>query len=284
MEIKSIKNVVFSGGGLKGWCYIGVLRVLSEYGVRKKIKNVAGSSVGSFFALLFVLDIKYETILDKIIHTNQDKFLDVDLNNILNNQSIIQGAQVKNFIVELMEEKVDQDITFSELYEHTKINYITNSLCITNQKLQYFNKDETPNIKVIDAIMASCSIPLILPAICINNQYYYDGSLCDPCPTQLFEESGTVGFNLTAYNEVNDSGFKVVDLINTLSKIIFDKSIKSDTIMYHFKDICDNTDFLNFNQSKDRIFNLYKHSYNKIKESMYTDYLALPPPQKPVQR
>jgi predicted acylesterase/phospholipase RssA len=49
----SIENLTFEGGGAKGYCYIGALQVLEEEGIYPhNIRRVAGTSVGSMFALL----------------------------------------------------------------------------------------------------------------------------------------------------------------------------------------------------------------------------------------
>ena len=278
MEIKGIENLVFSGGGLKGWCYIGVLRALKEYNVYSSIKNIAGSSIGSIFGIFFALDIDYSLILEKIMDKPPINYADMDLNNILNNQSLFKGQLMENFIREVIETKVSSNITFKELYDLTKINCILSTICITNQQVEYFSKDITPDNKVIDGILASCAMPIALPPVKINNKFYYDGGICDPFPTHLFDESKTVGFNL-CFNEMlsNDSGIKIVDLLYTLSKLVCEKySNDKQYIVYDFKDICENVETLNLCQTKDDIFTFYKKSYYKTKDSLYNDFLALP--------
>lgn len=46
-------GIVFAGGGAKGAYQIGVWRALEELGIARKIKGVAGTSVGALNALLF---------------------------------------------------------------------------------------------------------------------------------------------------------------------------------------------------------------------------------------
>ena len=54
----NIHNLTFEGGGAKGYCYIGALQVLEEEGIYPhNIQRVAGTSVGSMFALLAATEI-----------------------------------------------------------------------------------------------------------------------------------------------------------------------------------------------------------------------------------
>ena len=48
-----LKNIIFSGGGLKGWAYIGTLRALYELIDYHEIEQVIGVSVGSLYVMFF---------------------------------------------------------------------------------------------------------------------------------------------------------------------------------------------------------------------------------------
>ena len=55
-----IKNIIFSGGGLKGWAYIGTIQALYELVDFKNIEQIIGVSIGSVFGLFYLLNISYE--------------------------------------------------------------------------------------------------------------------------------------------------------------------------------------------------------------------------------
>jgi NTE family protein len=59
-----IKNIVFSGGGLKGWAYIGTIKALNEVVKLKDIEQIIGVSIGSVFGLFYLLGISYDFLLD----------------------------------------------------------------------------------------------------------------------------------------------------------------------------------------------------------------------------
>jgi len=50
------ENLAFEGGGAKGYAYIGAIQCLETYKVYpQQIKRVAGTSIGSLFAILVAL-------------------------------------------------------------------------------------------------------------------------------------------------------------------------------------------------------------------------------------
>ena len=53
--MKKIKNLVLSGGGIKGALTIGALKELEKNGWLKNIENVLGTSIGSFLGLLWII-------------------------------------------------------------------------------------------------------------------------------------------------------------------------------------------------------------------------------------
>ena len=180
--MKIIKNIIFSGGGFKGWAYIGTIRALNEQVFFKNIEHVIGVSIGSLFGLLYILQIDYKFLLNFRINLDIKKYLDVDIDSFIVNQSIIEGIKFKELILSSVQNKITNDTTFIELYNKTGIKYTTCAFNISKVTLDYFNKDFTPDIKIVDAIMASSALPLLFPAYCIKNDWYYDGGLCNNCP------------------------------------------------------------------------------------------------------
>ena len=48
-------NLVLSGGGVKGLCYVSLMRILEEEkNIAKDIKNYGGCSIGIFFCFYYV--------------------------------------------------------------------------------------------------------------------------------------------------------------------------------------------------------------------------------------
>jgi NTE family protein len=274
-----IKNIIFSGGGFKGWAYIGTMRALEEYVKLSDIKTVSGTSIGSVFGLFYIIGIKWDFLLDFIINFDIKSVIDIDIDNILINQSVLRGNRYKQIIKEIISTKIDPDITFIDLYKYSKILYSVTSLNISDCKVEYFNYLTTPDVKVIDAIIASSSLPFLFPAYKIKDKYYYDGGICNNCPTNLVDELESIAFDLGFYNNELQSNIHIINLINSLTFINNNIISKNNEIIFKILDEKFENDLLNINQSKDDIFNIFMNGYINSKNTIFNNFIALPEPE-----
>lgn len=271
-----IENIIFSGGGFKGWAYIGTIRALNELVQFKNIKSVTGVSIGAVFGLFYILQLSWETVLDFIMNLNFKQLLDIDIDNILVNQSIMNGTQYMNKIKEIISLKISPEITFKELYRHNGVLFTVNALNISTSSVEYFNHLLSPNVKVIDAIMASSSLPLIFPAYKINSFYYYDGGLCNNCPVNYIDELNSIAFDISTKNDSANNN--IFNLIYSLMHITNSVYMKNQHIIYQILDSRFKNEMININQSRDDIFNIYMTGYVNSKNIIYDNYIALPEP------
>lgn len=271
-----VKNLVFSGAGFKCWAYIGTLRALSEYNI-KDIEHVVGVSAGGIFGLMYILSAKWEFLLRFFIDNNIRELYDMDIDNILTQNSLFAGLKFTAIIKTLITYYVDPDITFKGLYLHCKIKFTVNALNITDSRLEYFNYILTPDVKVLDAVMASASLPVILPAYPINGKLYYDGGLCNNCPVDVVDDVDTMAFNAKGVSETG-KGIHLLDLLNTLV-ILANKNIDTQNA-YSVLDESFKNEMVNLNQTRDDIFNIYMHGYINSKNIIFNNYIALPPPNE----
>ena len=272
-----IKNIVFSGGAFKCWAYIGTLRALSEYPVHK-IEHVIGVSAGSFFGLLFILKLKWDFLLKYFIDLNFKELYDIDIDNILIQQSIFAGVKFTQLIREIIACRMDPDSTFLDLHRFTGIKLSVGALNITSSELEYFDYQKTPDVKLVDAIRASSCIPVIFPPYQINDCFYYDGGFINNCPSDLVEEVDTIAFDLGGFQQQNKSGISCYDLLNALTKIINKTNLKTKDNIYNILGPQFDNEALNLNQSRDDIFNIYMHGYINSKNILFKNYFALPSP------
>jgi NTE family protein len=276
-----LKNIIFPGGGLKGWAYIGTIRALTELVDYSVIEQLIGTSIGSFFGLCYVLQIEWSYLLDFIITLDFKEMIDIDIDSILVTQSLLEGKKYYEVIKEIISTKVDPEITFLELRKISKILLTINAYNVTKRKEEYFNYLLTPNVKVIDAVMASCTLPLVFPAYNINNDYYYDSFLINNCAYNIIEPLETMVFEISLYPEFfgTNNNNNLYQLIQSLlANIQVSKDIKLDN--YIITEIIQekyNNDMANINQSKDDIFNIYMYGYLKSKERIFENFIALPP-------
>lgn len=77
------------------------------------------------------------------------------------------------------------DMETFQKYDGTALVGVTNA---TTGRSEYFNAKDVDEKCLM--LRATCAIPIFFPAIEINNDFYYDGGLCDPIPIKKAIEDG----------------------------------------------------------------------------------------------
>lgn len=192
--IYDIKYMTFSGGGVKGYAYAGILLTLDD-AFRKRGKNlysqlkgISGTSIGAMFALYMVMGIRGRALIKEVMETDVSHIIkDIDINNLMEMYGLNIGLKIRHQVYDFLERHTGKgDITFKELYELTQKQYVC---CVTNVtmcKPEYHSYLTTPNYKVFESVVASMTIPLIIVPILINGHYYVDGGITDNCPFSVF--------------------------------------------------------------------------------------------------
>jgi len=155
------------------------------------IKNVAGTSMGSFFCLAFALKIpidELELMIKKLI--KKPEIISISSSKILNlftdlgfNEPILYLSGIREYI----KLKYDiEDLTFIELSKLSGVNLYVSTTKINTGENYIFNVNDTPNVSVLDAVAASMCIPVISIPVKINNNYYVDGCLSNNLPYEIF--------------------------------------------------------------------------------------------------
>ena len=268
-----MKNIVFSGGGFKCWAYIGTIQALYEHKT-PDLEHVVGVSAGSFFGLLFILRFPWEVLLQFFMDLNFKELFDIDIDNVLTQQSLFAGIKFTNTAREVISYMIDPDITFEDLRKHTSIKLTMNAMNITDGVLEYFNYQLTPKIKVIDAIRASCCLPFIFPPYTINKKLYYDGGLCNNCPVDILDEVDTIGFDV-CFSEKTDTHYFALNLLLRMVDILNHDTSKQRYNIFNILDSSFSNESVNLNQTRDDIFNIYMNGYINSKNILFTNYKAI---------
>ena len=205
-------NLVLSGGGVKGLCYISLMRILEEKNIAKDIKNYAGCSIGIFFCFLLCLDYDYNEIKNILLGNVLEKVYKIDVLNFFDTNSFCSPKILKEILELLLYNKLKtKKINLLDLYYTTNktLNIVTTNISKGTEIV--FNKDNTPNYDVIDCIIASCSIPGLYPPFELENNHYIDGFLVNNYPIDIFKDDLE---NTIAVSVTNKKYYKELTLEN----------------------------------------------------------------------
>jgi predicted acylesterase/phospholipase RssA len=154
------QKIILSGGGVRGIAHIGALIELRKHNYLKLVKEWLGVSAGSILALMIVVGYTLEDM--------KAFSMDFDFSNIMDPDDptawifkfgIDTGERLKRLIVALMKEKgYCANTTFKDLPKTPRLRVFATD--IHKAAFKVFSGTLTPDYPVVDAILASCAIPL----------------------------------------------------------------------------------------------------------------------------
>lgn len=173
-----METVIFTGGGLKGITYIGFLKYVQEHSDKWNIRTVVGHSAGSIFALMYILGYTWDSLRTKMIELDLGSSFQVDFFRVRTEYCILDISKLETWILGWIQEKgVSAETTFRELSELSPIKLIFACTNLNTYETDHFGTDQTPEVSVYQALLASISIPFLFPLRYINETPYTDGGL-----------------------------------------------------------------------------------------------------------
>lgn len=179
-------GIVVAGSSTKGFCALGCIDKNKDFLTR--VKYYSGTSSGSI--IICLLAAGYEPV-DIFNAWEDDKnpfgHIDISEYSFFNMEKLMENIRV------LLEKR---GIVYFGDYQ--KEVYVCATEFDGIPKAHYFSKAETPTVKVIDAIKASCAIPGLFPPVFIDSKMYVDGALKDNFPVDVihFDSYNILGINI----------------------------------------------------------------------------------------
>lgn len=270
-----IKHLILSGGSWKGFYMLGVIQELikKKYIEIDKIQSVWGTSVGSLIAVFLCLKLDWECIVEFCINKPfKMNEIDSTFDNILeiyNTCGIFDIDLFYNITNLFNAQKIDlKNITLKEFYDFSKKDLHIFAVNYDTLETVDFNHETHPDIKLIEAIYCSCSIPLIFKPLKINNVIYLDGGINEHFPTEKCckkkNKKEILGIYIkTIGGDKKDSELNIINFsMDLLYKIVFEKQKKH---LNNLKNqLIITTPYFNFEMVKDILLN--KEKRNEIVE------------------
>ncbi len=261
---KNFEYVTFSSGGVLGVAYVGAFQALEDYNIKKinDIKGFSGASVGSIMATMCALryspDEMKKLIFDLNFYDLIKKGMDsIETEDIFGNKGasvsgivellfnkggsfgLDDGSFLENWVEDLIKNKVGKsNATFADLKSNSEFGelYVVAS-DISNNKLQIFSAEHTPDFVVSRAVRASVSIPILFEVVISGDQVLVDGGMYDEYPINLFRDKpfkDVLGFVFTPHPILKNGQVKVEDVGDRFSwsKYIF--SVVTSTFTAQF--------------------------------------------------
>jgi NTE family protein len=222
-------NLVLEGGGMKGIAYAGALEMLDSLGISDSIERVAGTSSGAMNGLMYALGYSGKEIHHLNLKTNFGKYNQVGfpliggLIRVKKTYGYYKTDRLIEDLGKIMAAKgFSPDLTFGELLianqsgKNVKLLYLTGAN-LTDQKTEVFSHETYPNMRVLDAVRISISIPMYFEAVFMQSdgslvekneadsttKVMVDGGVLDNYPFFVFDTLVTVNNGDNSYYKCN---------------------------------------------------------------------------------
>ena len=301
---KNLKiGLALGGGGARGACHIGVLRVLEDNGIIPDV--IAGTSAGSMIGAMYASELNAKIVEEKYMkHIQSENFKDLGFRYIPNsekddsifsqivkqikNQYVLMVSSNRKSIIKNERLSKAANILFeADRFEDLKIPlFVSATDLITGNPIIY----KTGNL--VDAVVQSSTIPGFVEPTYQNNRMLVDGGISLPTPvTPLIGECDfIIAVNITRGVTNQPEPNNIFEILNRsrdvsigqLNKYILEKSnfvIKPEHNNLHWSAFDQSDEFLEVGRKAalDSIENLLdtlnsnlKNNIKPIKETFWT--------------
>ena len=223
-----ITALCLGGGGARGFAHVGALKAFEEAGINFDI--CVGTSVGSLVGSLYAMGVSTSKMIE-FSHA-------LELKDI-HSWPIIVPSPSSNIGEAIHPLVGDADI------RDAKIKFAAVAVDLVTAKQVIFDSG-----KIVDAVSASCAVPLIFKPMVLGNMHLVDGGLLNNIPADVCRMLGadvvvTVDVNPTRSQGTDE--LKIIDIAKTTFSIMLSKSSESG---YVHSDIVIATDTSQFSSAK----------------------------------
>jgi NTE family protein len=161
---KPIIGLTLSGGGMRGIAHIAVLKALEEYNLKPDI--ISGTSAGSIIAAFYSFGKSPDEMMEIVKQTTffSRSFLRLSKNGIFSS----------NFILKLFTDYFPEDD-----FKILKIPIYVATTELTHGIVDFFSEGN-----LFLPLLASSSVPFVLPPVKIGDKIYVDGGVLDNLPIE----------------------------------------------------------------------------------------------------
>ena len=240
----TIKNLTLSGGGPNGIIMLGIIQKLEErnYFNMNNIEKIYATSVGAIISLLLSMKFEWKTINDYIIQRPWHETYHISLDDIIacySKKGLFDRMSIETFYKPFFNAKdLNISMTMKEFYEYSNIELHFFSQEINTYNTINISYKTFPDIPVIDAVLMSCSVPILFTPVIVNNNCYIDGCFEANYPMSFcLEENKNVDEILGIYNScenkvknINDASSLFDFIIQLFYKVVSNNILKTINI------------------------------------------------------
>jgi NTE family protein len=200
-------GIALGSGSDRGFAHIGILKALLRFGI--PINEIAGSSMGALVAAAYALygDVaKLEALALSLSPVTLAHLIDVNNPTL----SLLKGEKIRQFL----RHEIFGEATFADT--SIPLAIVATDL---DSGLPYVFREGY----LLDAVMASASIPGILPPVNREGKHLIDGGLVCAIPLEMLSSEIKIGVDLYAYSPKPQTHYRTSDVLERTYRIYLSK-------------------------------------------------------------
>ena len=202
----TIKHLVISGGGPTMFQSLGAIQYLEQhkYIDLNNIETIYGTSAGAIIGVFISLKYDWTTINDYVIKRPWHKIFSIKAQNIFDaytKKGLFDNTTIEKCLKPLFDAKdISMEITMKDFFEYCGIEIHMFTFEINNFESIDISYKTHPDLQLIKALHMSCSLPVIMSPVFLENKCYIDGGINCNYPLNKCIEANKnvdeiVGFN-----------------------------------------------------------------------------------------
>lgn len=162
-------GLALSGGGIRGVAHLGVLKAMEEFGIAPQI--ISGVSAGAIIGAMYSDGRSVEEMLGFFENSSFKRGVKL---NMPKNGGFVNVNGYRSYLEKFMKAR-----DFSEL----RIPLIVNATDLEEGTIAYFDSGN-----IIDAVVASASVPVLFNPAKIGKRFYVDGGILCNLPAEILRK------------------------------------------------------------------------------------------------
>jgi NTE family protein len=206
---RPVVGLALSGGGARGLAHIGVLKVLEREGI--PIDCLAGSSMGGIIAAAYAAGVTVAELEKEALRMAKLRELVKLVDPLPPRRGLLAGKRLRAYLTRF----VDPSLTFRDLHLPLALTAVD---LLSGQEIHL---NEGP---VIDALLATCAFPGVLPPVASNGHWLVDGGLLNNLPVDVVRSIGAevvIASNVTP-ESVRENPLEAPETLRLLPDFLWD--------------------------------------------------------------
>ena len=209
------------GGVLRALhAYHGVVEALDEHDPqwRRSLQGCAGVSAGALACLTIVVGTTAETRKRLLDDYGFDSKADLAL--LVSSFAVTDGTSLKRIIAAVLASGgLSAESTLSDLERLLRIRFVCVATDLVSKQVVYLQASTFPRMRVLDAVYASCAMPLLFPPFRCGEHLFVDGNALTTMP-DVFSEGRVMKIVVNRFSGKSEDIATLPDYVQSLVHLL----------------------------------------------------------------